>query len=156
MLKNDYRRALIMLRALAEGVSGYVRLERRTLIGTLQFTINGALIEVPLNIYPNVTAETMIKMVENGNALSMMTIRNFLMKKPVDWMAFLSARRISAIANRHWLSCNMGSPSTVSYHWQRRQIRLVKCCLLHRKRLSDCFVRLGLTGSHNTNTGGLN
>ena len=42
MLKNDYRRALIMLRALAEGVSGYVRLARRTLIGTLQFTINGA------------------------------------------------------------------------------------------------------------------
>ena len=72
------------------------------------------------------------------------------------WMAFLSARRISAIANRHWLSCNEEFPSTVSCHWQRRLIRLVKCCLLHRKRLSDCFVRLGLTGSHNTNTGGLN
>ncbi len=42
MLRNDYRRALIMLRGLKEGVSGYVRLERRTLIGTLQFTINGA------------------------------------------------------------------------------------------------------------------
>ena len=42
MLRNDYRRALIMLRGLTEGVSGYVRLERRTLIGTLQFTINGA------------------------------------------------------------------------------------------------------------------
>ena len=42
MLRNDYRRALIMLRSLRQGVSGYVRLERRTLMGTLQFTINGA------------------------------------------------------------------------------------------------------------------
>jgi|GEM_PF-1455124 len=42
MLRNDYRRALIMLRGLRQGVSGYVRLERRTLIGTLQFTVNGA------------------------------------------------------------------------------------------------------------------
>ena len=30
-----------MLRGLRTGVSGYVRLERRTLIGTLHFTING-------------------------------------------------------------------------------------------------------------------
>ncbi len=30
-----------MLRSLKSGVSGYVRLERRTLMGTLQFTING-------------------------------------------------------------------------------------------------------------------
>ena len=42
MLKNDYRRALIMLRGLRQGVSGYIRLERRTLIGTMQFTVNGA------------------------------------------------------------------------------------------------------------------
>ncbi len=42
MIRNDYRRALIMLRGLRQGVSGYVRLERRTLIGTMQFTINGA------------------------------------------------------------------------------------------------------------------
>ncbi|MBQ8953812.1 MAG: hypothetical protein IJ048_06820 [Clostridia bacterium] len=42
MLKNDYRRALIMMRGLRQGVSGYIRLERRTLLGTLQFTVNGA------------------------------------------------------------------------------------------------------------------
>lgn len=42
MNKNDYRRALVMLRSLRTGVSGYVRLERRTLMGTLQFTVNGA------------------------------------------------------------------------------------------------------------------
>ncbi len=42
MNRNDYRRALLMLRSLKTGVSGYVRLERRTLIGTLQFTINCA------------------------------------------------------------------------------------------------------------------
>ncbi len=41
MNRNDYRRALIMLRSLKTGVSGYVRLERRTLMGTLQFTVNG-------------------------------------------------------------------------------------------------------------------
>ena len=40
--RNDYRRALLMLRSLKTGVSGYVRLERRTLMGTLQFTVNGA------------------------------------------------------------------------------------------------------------------
>jgi len=40
--KNEYRRALIMLRSLKGGVSGYVRLERRTLMGTLQYTLNGA------------------------------------------------------------------------------------------------------------------
>jgi len=39
--KNEYRRTLIMLRSLKSGVSGYVRLERRTLMGTLQFTVNG-------------------------------------------------------------------------------------------------------------------
>lgn len=41
MNKNEYRRALIMLRSLKGGISGYVRLERRTLMGTLQFTVNG-------------------------------------------------------------------------------------------------------------------
>ena len=30
MLRNDYRRALIMLRSLRAGIAGYVRLERRT------------------------------------------------------------------------------------------------------------------------------
>ncbi len=42
MVRNDYRRALIMMRSLRAGVSGYVRLERRTLIGTMQFTVTGA------------------------------------------------------------------------------------------------------------------
>ena len=42
MNKNEYRRALIMLRSMQPGISGYVRLERRTLMGTLQFTVNGA------------------------------------------------------------------------------------------------------------------
>lgn len=41
MMKNDYRRALIMLRALEPGLSGYVRLERRTLMGTMQFNVSG-------------------------------------------------------------------------------------------------------------------
>lgn len=42
MLRNDYRRALIMMRSLRAGIAGYVRLERRTLIGTMQFTVTGA------------------------------------------------------------------------------------------------------------------
>lgn len=42
MVRNDYRRALIMMRSLRAGISGYVRLERRTLIGTMQFTVTGA------------------------------------------------------------------------------------------------------------------
>lgn len=42
MIRNDYRRAMIMLRALEGDTSGFVRLERRTLRGTLQFTVNGA------------------------------------------------------------------------------------------------------------------
>ncbi len=42
MLRNDYRRALIMMRSLRTGIAGYVRLERRTLIGTMQFTVTGA------------------------------------------------------------------------------------------------------------------
>lgn len=37
MIRNDYRRALIMLRALEKGYSGHVRLERRTLRGNMQF-----------------------------------------------------------------------------------------------------------------------
>ncbi len=41
MNRDEYRRALIMLRSLKAGVSGYIRLERRTLMGTLQFTVNG-------------------------------------------------------------------------------------------------------------------
>ncbi len=42
MNRNDYRRALVMLRSLKGGISGYVRLERRTLMGILHFTVNGA------------------------------------------------------------------------------------------------------------------
>ena len=42
MLRHDYRRVLIMLRSLRAGIAGYVRLERRTLIGTMQFTVTGA------------------------------------------------------------------------------------------------------------------
>lgn len=41
MIREDYRRALIMLRSLRPGVSGHVRLERRTLFATLQFTVSG-------------------------------------------------------------------------------------------------------------------
>lgn len=40
MMKNDYRRSLIMLRPHAQGYSGHVRLERRTLMGTLYAVIN--------------------------------------------------------------------------------------------------------------------
>lgn len=42
MYKNDYRRALIMLRGLMPGYSGFARLERRTLMGSIQLTVNGA------------------------------------------------------------------------------------------------------------------
>ena len=38
MLRNDYRRALIMFRPLEQGYSGHARLERRTLMGTLCIT----------------------------------------------------------------------------------------------------------------------
>lgn len=38
MLRNDYRRALIMFRSLEQGFSGHARLERRTLMGTLCLT----------------------------------------------------------------------------------------------------------------------
>lgn len=41
MLKNDYRRALIMLRSAVRGLSGHVRLERRTLTGSLRFSLSG-------------------------------------------------------------------------------------------------------------------
>lgn len=41
MIREDYRRALIMLRSLKRGVAGHVRLERRTLFATLQFTVTG-------------------------------------------------------------------------------------------------------------------
>ncbi|MEG1813346.1 MAG: hypothetical protein RR337_08615, partial [Clostridia bacterium] len=42
MLRNDYRRALIVLRPLTKGMSGHVRLERRTLVGSMRFTVQGA------------------------------------------------------------------------------------------------------------------
>ncbi len=44
MIRNDYRRALIMLRPVtpSRGMSGHVRLERRTLTGTMRFTVSGA------------------------------------------------------------------------------------------------------------------
>lgn len=48
MIRNDYRRALIMLRGLIGGQSGHVRLERRTLNGTMQFTVNGVNGDSPL------------------------------------------------------------------------------------------------------------
>lgn len=41
MMKNDYRRALILLRAVQPGLNGHVRLERRTLMGSMQFTVSG-------------------------------------------------------------------------------------------------------------------
>lgn len=37
MMRNDYRRALILLRSNATGYSGHVRLERRTLMGSMYF-----------------------------------------------------------------------------------------------------------------------
>lgn len=40
MMKNDYRRSLIMLRTHAQGYSGHIRLERRTLMGTMYAVIN--------------------------------------------------------------------------------------------------------------------
>lgn len=42
MMKNDYRRALIMLRAHEKGYSGHIRLEHRTLSGSMYFMV-GAL-----------------------------------------------------------------------------------------------------------------
>lgn len=44
MIRNDYRRALIVLRPVtpSRGMSGHVRLERRTLTGTMRFTVSGA------------------------------------------------------------------------------------------------------------------
>ena len=40
MMRNDYRRSLIMLRTHVPGYSGHVRLERRTLMGTMYAVIN--------------------------------------------------------------------------------------------------------------------
>ena len=39
MMRNDYRRSLILLRSNAAGYSGHVRLERRTLMGTMYFLV---------------------------------------------------------------------------------------------------------------------
>lgn len=39
MMRNDYRRTLILLRSHAEGYSGHVRLERRTLMGSMYFML---------------------------------------------------------------------------------------------------------------------
>lgn len=39
MVKNDYRRSLLMLRSHERGYSGHVRLERRTLIGSMYFAV---------------------------------------------------------------------------------------------------------------------
>ena len=41
MQKEEYRRSLIMLRSLLSDLSGHVRLERRTLMGTLTFALTG-------------------------------------------------------------------------------------------------------------------
>lgn len=38
-MRNDYRRALILLRSSAPGYSGHVRLERRTLMGSMYFLV---------------------------------------------------------------------------------------------------------------------
>ncbi len=40
MTRNEYRRALIMLRALQRGYSGHVRLERRTTLGSMCFSVS--------------------------------------------------------------------------------------------------------------------
>ena len=47
-MKNDYRRALILLRSSLGGVNGHVRLERRTLMGSMQFTVSGLKTDMPL------------------------------------------------------------------------------------------------------------
>ena len=39
MMRNDYRRALILLRSNASSYSGHVRLERRTLMGSMYFVL---------------------------------------------------------------------------------------------------------------------
>ena len=39
MMRNDYRRALILLRSNASSYSGHVRLERRTLMGSMYFLV---------------------------------------------------------------------------------------------------------------------
>lgn len=39
MMRNDYRRALILLRSNAASYSGHVRLERRTLMGSMYFVV---------------------------------------------------------------------------------------------------------------------
>lgn len=39
MIKNDYRRAFIMLRPIRQGYGGHVRLERRTLAGNMYFIV---------------------------------------------------------------------------------------------------------------------
>lgn len=41
MMRDDYRRALILLRANQPGLNGHVRLERRTLMGSMQFILSG-------------------------------------------------------------------------------------------------------------------
>ena len=41
MNRNDYRRAFIMLRPSLPGYSGHVRLERRTMMGSMYFTASG-------------------------------------------------------------------------------------------------------------------
>jgi hypothetical protein len=42
MIRNDYRRALILLRSAVKGMNGHVRLERRTLTGSMRFMVTGA------------------------------------------------------------------------------------------------------------------
>lgn len=39
MLRNDYRRSLILLRSNSSGFAGHVRLERRTLMGSMYFSV---------------------------------------------------------------------------------------------------------------------
>lgn len=39
MMRNDYKRSLILLRSCAAGYSGHVRLERRTLMGSMYFML---------------------------------------------------------------------------------------------------------------------
>lgn len=42
MIRNDYRHALLLLRSSVKGMSGHVRLERRTLAGSMRFSVSGA------------------------------------------------------------------------------------------------------------------
>ena len=50
MVKNDYRRAFIMLRPARQGFGGHVRLEKRALSGNLYFIVTAPESAGPLSV----------------------------------------------------------------------------------------------------------